>query len=355
MGVLPKTTLHRGASSAEPGLSRAPSAPHPLPGFPWDAPAVCRPRPSASRRHRRPSPVGTPVDPTPELLHAPAASVIYWLRQRSARRRCARRCAGGSRCRRGAGAAPRGASAIGEESRRLAADPARSGAGDLVGIPAVAYPTYYDVGARLVWPPGRRRPRRPADPSRGRSRPCSGSTSPSNPTGRGRSARAAARAVNAERARSPRGRRRGGRDSHYAEAGLAASCRHAPRGPSSRRRASSASAGLRGSHEGHARGLPVEQAVLLAGYRAAFRRRRREHLSGTAPRGPASTPMMVPGPVRGGPHGGAGMTTRVADQRERRIGAGEILLPAPAHARVWRADRSRGPASPLGHPDGRRL
>ena len=89
------------------------------------------------------------------------------------------------------------------------------GADDVVGIPAVAYPTY-DVGARLAGATsGGRRPRclRPGPTTA--IRPAAGLNCPSNPTG----AVLAAAHLRQGRRLGPRRRRRGGVDECYAELG----------------------------------------------------------------------------------------------------------------------------------------
>ena len=141
------------SSTAEPdALSRL--TPVELPGFPWDSLAPYRVRAAAHPDGIVDLSVGTPVDPTPEVVRRALAEAAdapgYPLTAGTADLRAAI-CAWFERRRSVPGLTPEGVLPTMGSKELVAWLPTLLGlrAGDVVGIPEVAYPTY-DIGARLA-------------------------------------------------------------------------------------------------------------------------------------------------------------------------------------------------------------
>ncbi|HON73758.1 MAG TPA: succinyldiaminopimelate transaminase [Dermatophilaceae bacterium] len=311
------------------------SAPLTLPDFPWD---TLRPYADLARRHPGgivDLSVGTPVDPTPDLLQRALAAASDAPGYPTTVGTPALReavCGWFARRRAVPGLRPEGVIPTIGSKELVAWLPTLLGLGrgDLVGLPAVAYPTY-DVGARLA-----RATPVVVDlddlPTRPREIPALvWVNSPSNPTG-------AVLGLAQLRAVVEWARSHGvvvASDECYAELDWR---------PQEQREGLVATPSILhpqvcgGSHEGLLAVYSLSKQSSLAGYRAAFVAGD-ESLVGQLLEVRKHAGMMVPGPVQAVLTVALGDDAHVADQRERYRRRREILLPALARAGL-RVDRS---------------
>lgn len=311
------------------------SAPLTLPDFPWD---TLRPYADLARRHPDgivDVSVGTPVDPTPEVLRRALAeasdapgypTTVGTVALREAV------CGWFARRRAVPGLRPDGVIPTIGSKELVAWLPTMLGlgSGDLVGIPTIAYPTY-DVGARLA----RATPvvvdvdDLPSGP--GEIPALLWVNSPSNPTG-------AVLGVAALRAVVEWARSHGvivASDECYAELDWR---------PEVLREGLVATPSILhpqvcgGSHEGLLAVYSLSKQSSLAGYRAAFVAGD-ESLIGQLLEVRKHAGMMVPGPVQAVLAAALSDDSHVAEQRERYRRRREVLRPALAQAGL-RVDHS---------------